>query len=316
MFAQTRFSLLFLLLLSLGLFACGPAASDDDDSASDDDDAASDDDDDDMAMTVVDIAVEDGRFTTLVAALQATGLDEVLMADGPYTVFAPTDDAFALLPAGTVDSLLEDLDTLSDILLYHVVAGSVDAATVSGLVTATTVLGAPVNIDATAGVEVGRAGVTQADIVASNGIIHVIDAVLLPPPTIAEVAEEAGFTTLLTAATAAGLAGALSDPDADPITVFAPTDAAFAALPAGALDDLLADTTALTDVLTYHLVDGIVDSQAVVGLDSAGTLNGEMVTIDASSGVVLNGDVNVTATDIVARNGIIHVIDGVLLPSN
>jgi uncharacterized surface protein with fasciclin (FAS1) repeats len=314
MLAQFRFSLFFLFLLSLSIVAFWTNDTDDDDSAEDDDDAA--DDDDASEMNLAEVAAADGRFTTLLAALEAADLATTIATGGPFTVFAPTDDAFAALPAGTVDALLADIPALTDILLYHVVNAEVDAAAVSGLVTATTLLGAPVNIDTSDGVVVGGATVTVADVMASNGIIHVIDTVLLPPPTIAEIAVEAGFTTLVAATDAADLTATIADPTAGPFTVFAPTDDAFAALPAGALDGLLADIPALENVLLYHLADGIVDSQAVVGLESAVMLNSDSVSIDASSGVVLNGSVNVSVTDIVARNGIIHVIDGVLLPSN
>jgi len=132
-----------------------------------------------------------GTFNTLVAALQAADLVDVLRGDGPFTVFAPTDEAFAALPAGTVEYLLEPVnkDQLVSILLYHVVAGSVPAADVVDLTAAATVNGASVTITvADGGVKVDTANVTATDILASNGIIHVIDAVILPPaaPTAVE----------------------------------------------------------------------------------------------------------------------------------
>jgi transforming growth factor-beta-induced protein len=133
--------------------------------------------------TIVDIAVEDGRFTTLVAAVQAAGLVDTLQSEGPFTVFAPTDDAFAALPAGTVDALLADIPVLTDILLYHVVAGKAMAADVVTLSSVTTVNGLDVSIK----VEDGNVFLNDTvqviitDIEASNGVIHVIDAVLLPP---------------------------------------------------------------------------------------------------------------------------------------
>jgi transforming growth factor-beta-induced protein len=134
--------------------------------------------------TIVDIAVADGRFTTLVAALQAAGLVETLSGEGPFTVFAPTDDAFAKLPAGTVESLLksENLEQLKNILLYHVVSGKVMAADVVGLTSAPTVLGQDVTITVKDGNVYlnDTVQVIITDIEASNGVIHVIDAVLLP----------------------------------------------------------------------------------------------------------------------------------------
>jgi transforming growth factor-beta-induced protein len=134
------------------------------------------------ASDIVDTAVSDGRFTTLVAAVQAVGLVDVLKSDGPFTVFAPTDDAFAMLPAGTVESLLANPAVLTDILLYHVVSGAVPAADVIQLDTVQTVEGMPIWIMAgETGVMINSSNVLVTDVMASNGIIHVIDAVLLPP---------------------------------------------------------------------------------------------------------------------------------------
>ncbi len=135
-------------------------------------------------MDIVDTAASAGQFNTLVAAVQAAGLVDTLKGPGPFTVFAPTDDAFAKLPAGTVDSLLqpENKDKLVAILTYHVVPGEVMAGDLAGKqMAATTVQGSSVNVDGTSGVMVNNATVTTADIVASNGVIHVIDTVLLPP---------------------------------------------------------------------------------------------------------------------------------------
>ena len=132
---------------------------------------------------IVDTAVAAGSFNTLAAALEAADLVDTLKGDGPFTVFAPTDDAFAALPAGTVESLLkpENKDQLVAVLTYHVVPGKVKAADVVKLDSATTVNGADVSIDAgDSGVTVDNARVVQTDIMASNGVIHVIDAVILP----------------------------------------------------------------------------------------------------------------------------------------
>jgi uncharacterized surface protein with fasciclin (FAS1) repeats len=130
---------------------------------------------------IVDIAVEDGRFTTLVAAVQAAGLVDTLKGEGPYTVFAPTDDAFNKLPPGTVEGLLGDIPTLTNILLYHVVPGKVMAADVVNLTSANTALGQPVTISVTGDkVMINDAQVIITDIEASNGVIHVVDSVILP----------------------------------------------------------------------------------------------------------------------------------------
>ena len=132
------------------------------------------------SMDIVDTAVGAGDFTTLAAALQAAGLVETLKGEGPFTVFAPTDEAFAALPEGTVEGLLEDKDALTAILTYHVVAGKVMSGDLTDGMEATTVNGADVTIMTEGGVTVGGATVTTADIEASNGVIHVIDTVLLP----------------------------------------------------------------------------------------------------------------------------------------
>jgi len=277
------------------------------------------------APTIVEIAVEDGRFTTLVAAVQAAGLVDTLNSDGPFTVFAPTDDAFAALPDGTVESLLEDPEgALTQILLYHVIGAAVPAADVVELDSATTVQGEEISIEVVGGSVIlnGAVEVIITDIEASNGIIHVIDAVLLPPsltaeelPSIAEIAAgDENFSTLVAALDAAGLVDVLAGEGE--FTVFAPTNDAFAALPDGTVEALLQDPEGdLTQILLYHVVDGIALAEAVVGLDSVVTLQGEAISIEIVGGsVILNGAVEVIITDIEASNGVIHVIDGVLLP--
>ena len=279
-------------------------------------------------MDIVDTAIADGRFTTLVAAVQAAELVETLKGEGPFTVFAPTDDAFAALPEGTLESLLlpENKQTLTDILLYHVVAGKVMAADVTGLSSATTVLGEDVTVKVDMGnVYINEAKVIITDIETSNGVIHVIDAVILPPAeeaaetpgTIVDIAVADGrFTTLVAAVQAAELVETLSGEG--PFTVFAPTDDAFAKLPAGTLDSLLLpeNKQALTDILLYHVVAGKVMAADVTGLTSATTVLGQDFTITIRDGkVFLNDTVEVIITNIEASNGVIHVIDTVLLPA-
>jgi uncharacterized surface protein with fasciclin (FAS1) repeats len=129
---------------------------------------------------IVDVAVNAGQFETLVAALQAAELDGALKGDGPFTVFAPTDEAFAKLPPGTVEALLKDKEKLTQILTYHVVPGKVMAADVGGLDSAKTLQGQSLSIDTSNGVRIGGAGLETADVVASNGVIHIIDTVLIP----------------------------------------------------------------------------------------------------------------------------------------
>ncbi len=130
---------------------------------------------------IVDTAVDAGSFTTLVAAVEAAGLVETLKGEGPFTVFAPTDDAFAALPEGTVEGLLADPEALANILTYHVVAGKVMSGDLTNEMMAATVNGADVTIMTEGGVMVNDATVVTADIEASNGVIHVIDKVILPP---------------------------------------------------------------------------------------------------------------------------------------
>ena len=129
---------------------------------------------------IVDTAMSAGTFSTLVAAVTAAGLADTLKSPGPFTVFAPTDEAFSKLPSGTVEALLQDILTLRKILEYHVVSGKVTAADVVKLTEATTVEGSDVKIDASNGVKVNDATVVQPDIETENGVIHVIDTVLLP----------------------------------------------------------------------------------------------------------------------------------------
>lgn len=265
--------------------------------------------------TIVDIAVEDGRFTTLVAALEAADLVDTLSGEGPFTVFAPTDDAFDALPDGTVEALLNDIPTLTNILTYHVVAGSVPASQVVDLVSAETINGLPVAIYTDGGVRVNESNVVITDIEGSNGIIHVVDQVILPPSEdLVDTAANAGsFETLVAAVEAAGLVDTLRSEG--PFTVFAPTDEAFGKLPAGTVESLLNDIPTLTSILTYHVVPGRVFAGDVVGLDAAPTVQGEDISVSVSGGsVMLNDSATVVATDILTTNGLVHVIDEVILP--
>lgn len=267
---------------------------------------------------IVETAIAAGNFQTLAAAVTAAGLADDLQGEGPFTVFAPTDEAFAKLPAGTVESLLqeENLETLKGILLYHVVSGEVKAEQVVDLNGAITLNGQRVDINTEDGVKVDGASVVTTDIMCSNGVIHVIDSVILPASgTIPEVATEAGqFETLLAAAQAAGLVEALSGEG--PLTVFAPTDDAFAKLPEGTVASLLRpeNRDQLAEILKYHVVSGRVYSEAVVELDQATTLLGSDVAISVEDGKVMVNNSQVIATDIDASNGVIHVIDTVLMP--
>jgi len=278
-----------------------------------------------MPKSIVDIAVEDGRFTTLVAALQAADLVETLKGDGPFTVFAPTDDAFAKLPEGTLDELLkpENKQMLSDILLYHVVAGKVMASDVVNLEESLTVFGKNVAVKVEGDkVLINDSEVIITDIEASNGIIHVIDAVLLPPSEekamdiIDTAIADGRFTTLVAAVQAAGLVDTLKGEG--PFTVFAPTDEAFAKLPAGTIDELLKaeNKQQLTDILLYHVMAGKVMSDSVTDGLIADSALGTSLFFKADMGNVYLNEAQILITDIETTNGVIHVIDTVILPKD
>lgn len=318
---------------------------------------------------VASASAETPEFSILLAAVQAADPSILELLSNPeasMTVFAPTDAAFAaaLEALGvTAEDLLGNTELLNSVLTYHVTTlGALDAATVVSAYTASvetlgqskvsvpTANGQYLDVMVTeeGGVMVDNANVVVADVMAGNGVIHVIDAVLLPESrTLGEiVAESAGaetpeFSVLLAAADAAGLVPALSDPEAEAITVFAPTDAAFvAALEALGVsaEELLADTETLTAVLTYHVAPGIVGTNDLAtaagggfegaeevpawyaGLGENGevlinTLNGATLAFAFSEeGKPMINASMVVAADIDASNGIIHVIDAVLLP--
>lgn len=271
--------------------------------------------------TIVDTAVAAGNFKTLVAAVKAAGLVETLNGKGPFTVFAPTDAAFAKLPAGTLEMLLkpENKAKLAAILTYHVVPGSVKAVDVVKLKYAGTVNGQRIDIKVDgAKVTVDGAAVTATDIACSNGVIHVIDAVILPVDgTVVDVAAKNGsFNTLVAAIKAAGLVETLSGKG--PFTILAPTDEAFAKLPAGTLEMLLKpeNKKQLVDILSYHVVPGVAAySDAVAKMTEVPTVLGSPVAVKVVDGKVMLNGANVVAADVEASNGVIHVIDAVLLPA-
>lgn len=272
------------------------------------------------ARTLVDVAADSGDFTILVGALEATGLDITLEGDDDFTVFAPTDAAFRRLPEGVLESL--DAETLSKILTYHVVAGSVTANSVVGLDSATTAEGAEVGIRLVDGTVVlnGTTQVTTVDVMADNGVIHVLDSVLLPPDIAfpGDIVDAALaypiFDSLAGAVVAAELAETLKTDNAGAgFTIFAPQNQAFADL---GIDVSSLSSEELSNVLLYHAVGDTVDAATVVGLDEAMTIQGTPIDISVSdSGVKLNDSANVVRVDLQTTNGVIHVIDEVLLPS-
>ena len=268
---------------------------------------------------IVDTAVSAGSFKTLATALQAADLVEALKGKGPFTVFAPTDAAFEKLPKEVLQSLLkpENKAQLAGILTYHVASGSVPAKQVVKLSGVKTLNGQRVDIAVKDGkVYADKASVVKTDIECSNGVIHVIDQVILPASdNLAATAEKAGaFKTLLAAAEAAGLVDALSGEK--PLTVFAPTDEAFAKLPKETVASLLKpeNREKLAAILTYHVIEGRVYSEDALKAKQAKTLQGQAVQISVAKDGARVNDAKLIKTDLDASNGVIHVIDAVLLP--
>jgi len=268
---------------------------------------------------IVDTAVEAGKFKTLAAALGAAGLVDAVKGPGPFTVFAPSDEAFAKLPKGTVETLLkpENKEKLKAILTYHVVPGKVMAKDVLGVKGAKSLNGQRIDVKVDGGkVMVDGAQVVGTDIACTNGVIHVIDSVILPSEdNIPTVATKAGkFNTLLAAAKAAGLVEALSGDKA--LTVFAPTDDAFAKLPKDTVATLLKpeNKEKLKAILLFHVVEGRVYSEDALAAKSAATLQGSKVEITVKDGAAYVNGAKILATDVDASNGVIHIIDSVILP--
>ena len=268
---------------------------------------------------IVETAADAGSFNTLLAAAKAAGLAEEL-STGEYTVFAPTDEAFSKVDKEAVASLLkpENKDQLVAILKYHVVPGKVMAADAAKVKSAPTLNGQQLALDVTATPPtVGGAEISKTDIVCSNGVIHVVDAVIMPvTKTIPEVATDVGkFKTLLAAAKAAGLAETLGTEG--PFTVFAPTDKAFENLPEGTVETLLKpeNKEKLADILKYHVVSGRVYAADALKAKKAETLlKGKMLQATKSDEGVKVNEAKVLMPNVEASNGVIHVIDSVLLP--
>lgn len=275
--------------------------------------------------TVAEIAADDDQFSTLVGALDRVNLVSVLNGDGPFTVFAPTNAAF--------DKLGVDLSTLSDealteILLYHVFVG--DGILAADIAEGQTYLGTAANtgpngtnlsmlVEKTAsGVSInGSTNVTATDIAGMNGVIHVVDAVIMPMDIVGHAAANSNFTSLVATLGAASgdLVNVLSDDG--PFTVFAPVNGAF-----DAISEVAATLSAdqLAAVLTYHVAAGNVTSSDLTDAMSVTTVNGETFTVNLDGGASITdargNTVNIVLTDVQATNGIIHVLDAVILPAD
>ena len=287
------------------------------------------DDDPSPPGTVVQQAQRDMRLSILAEAVAAADLTQTLSGAGPYTVFAPSDAAFGALLAElglTKAQLLADKALLAEVLTYHVVPGTVPSSQVPVGEAITTVQGGIFKVERVGSdLEIidGRnrtARITEVDVAATNGVVHVIDKVLLPADkTIVQTAQALpDFSILVEAVVAAGLVDALSA--AGPMTVFAPTNAAFADLLADlglTKEQLFADNALLTRVLTYHVVDGrVLEANVPVGVPIT-TLEGDTLSVSSELAITDQRSrvAGIAATDVLAINGVIHVIDKVLLPS-
>jgi uncharacterized surface protein with fasciclin (FAS1) repeats len=335
----------------------------------------------DCPNTIYDIVSNSEEHTKLKYAIDACELDDVLSGTDPYTLFAPTDAAFGLLPDGTLTALLSEIDQLTNILLHHVVSGGVISTDLSPGQVVTTLFGnVTVTVDGDGNIFIDNAQVTVANIEADNGVVHVIDKVLLPyfdcndvldgiaalddcgvchesymyagmgdltyvatyadtvgvagtfvlsgstmdvmsnpnwndcPNTIYDIVSNSNdHTTLKAAIDACELNGALSAEG--PLTLFAPTNAAFDLLPEGTVEALLLDIDQLTNILLHHVVSGGVMSTDLSPGQVVTTLSASDVTVTINASGVFIDDAQVTLANLVAQNGVVHVIDAVLIPT-
>jgi transforming growth factor-beta-induced protein len=275
---------------------------------------------------VMQVADATSNLSTLVAAIDAASLRATLAGSGPFTVFAPTNDAFAAVDADVLTFLLATPAELSKVLTYHVVSGKVMSSDLSSGPVNTLNTGQSVTVDLSSGVKINDASVTTADVETTNGVVHIIDKVMIPEnldlsgmlPSAAEAAiATSELSTLVSILSLPGLSdilAAASDDDAE-ITVFAPTNDAFAAvltaLGLTSINEI--PESVLLDIVTYHIV-GAAALSTDLEATTYETLNGESVTVDLSSGVKIN-EASVSSADIEVSNGVVHIIDGVLLPS-
>lgn len=273
-----------------------------------------------LGNTIPGIASGNKDLSTLVTALSKADLVDTLAGTGPFTVFAPTNDAFGMVPKATLTYLLANKTALTQVLEYHVAHGDVKSTDLKNGEQIKTLegLNVTVSIQGTT-VKINDATVAQANIAASNGVVHIIDSVLIPTnlytPTIPVLAKGVSdLSTLVTALAAADLVTALEA--AGPFTVFAPTNKAFDNLPAGVLTNLLKpeNKNKLADVLKYHVASGEVLSADLKNGEQIATLEGQKVNVTIDGSSVKVNTASVTQADVLATNGAVHVIDAVLLP--
>jgi transforming growth factor-beta-induced protein len=268
----------------------------------------------DELPTITELVKGSDDFTVLASALEATGLDDALAGEGPFTVFAPTDEAFALLPEGLVAGLSNE--QLADVLKYHVVSGNVLAETVVTLDSADTLLEEPVKIQVTAdGVYLnGLTKVVTTDVQTANGVVHIIDSVLVPGAFPGSIVDVLGSYPRLSALYGAATPEAAEALSGDNLTLLAPVNSAFDGLDLSEVEDL-------NPILFYHALAGVVPSTTVVDLKTARSVGGPFMGIDTSDGVKINDGSKLTSviyTDIAVASGdegsTIHLVDEVLLP--
>jgi len=280
-----------------------------------------------QGANIVEVLQANGA-TQLVDLAVKAGLGETLTGDGPFTVFAPTNEAFGELPAELVQSLVADTEMLKKVLLYHVVSGVISSDMADNDIKLDSVQGSPLLVNLylkskfyDGFITVNGKRVVKADKKASNGMVHFIDGVILPPKgdLVTTLASDERFSTLVTAVKAAGLVSTVQEADA--FTIFAPTNDAFAKVPEAALSSLLADKEALTAVLLRHVVPGSLFAKGIMWAEQS-TAGGEVVATQVfRRGVVkvvaVGGDgsravARVIDTDIAATNGVVHAIDTVI----
>jgi uncharacterized surface protein with fasciclin (FAS1) repeats len=274
------------------------------------------------APNLVEQLERDGRFSTLLFALETANLKETLATGGPFTLLAPTDEAFAQVPAETLEAVLADPEgLLTQILLYHVISGRESSYRLLRQVTPVTLQGdAVVVVREHRQVLVNGNQVVDANNRASNGIYHALDGVLLPPsePTpvnsiVDILALDGRFNTLLFALDEAGLTETVAT--GGPFTLLAPTDEAFAQVPAETLEAILADPEGLlTQVLLYHVIDGKQKARTLYYNRETETLQGQTVSVSYSHWKLQINSATVLSYDVHAPNGVIHMIDEVLVP--
>ncbi|CAM1356827.1 MULTISPECIES: fasciclin domain-containing protein [Tenacibaculum] len=290
---------------------------------------------DEKQKDIVELASATSTLSTLVSAVQKAGLVDALKADGPFTVFAPTNDAFqALLDSNSSWNSLDDIpvETLKTVLMFHVLTSKVKSTDLSNVYVNTLATGPndenlSLQVETTGGVEFnGDSKPVTVDVEARNGVVHIIDKVMLPPNVVTLALNNSGFTNLVTALTdsrhTTDFVTVLKGDG--PFTVFAPTNRAFEELLAtnsswNSIGDIPIAT--LDAVLKYHVVNGAnVQSKQLTNNQEVTMLSGDKITVDLSSGAKLkttsNQSVVISSTDVQGANGVIHVVDSVLLPAN